>query len=82
MYFTYVLKSLTDDKLYTGWTDNLIERIKKHNDGVVVSTASRRPFVLVYYEACVVKADAIRREKELKTGFGRAYLKRRLSNLK
>jgi len=36
--------------------------------------------MLVYYEACLEKDNAVKREKELKTGFGRAYLKRRIGN--
>ncbi len=78
MYYTYVLKSGIDGKLYIGWTEDLKERIKDHNEGKVQSTASRKPFILVYYEACVVKEKAILREKQLKTGFGRKYLKERI----
>jgi len=43
-------------------------------------TAHRRPVVLEYYEACRSEVNARRREKQLKTGFGRAYLKRRLAS--
>lgn len=78
MYYTYVLRSLKDLKLYVGWTEDLSERIRKHNCGAVTSTADRRPLELVYYEACKERKAAIDREKQLKTGFGRAYLKRRL----
>lgn len=81
MYYTYVLKSKKDSKLYIGYTSNLRERLKLHNDGGVPSTQNRRPLELIYYEACLVKEDAIKREKSLKTGFGRSYLKNRLSDL-
>ena len=77
-YYTYVLKSKIDKKLYTGWTDDLLLRVKKHNSGLVKATKDRRPLELIYYEACLSKKKAISREKQLKTGFGRAYLKRRL----
>jgi len=77
-YYTYVLKSDIDNKLYIGWTNNLKNRIKKHNKGLVSATKSRRPFSLVYFEACLFKAKAIQREKTLKTGFGRQYLKLRI----
>jgi len=77
-YYTYVLQSQTDKKLYIGWTDNLILRISKHNQGLVKSTKFRKPFKLVYYEACLSKIKVIKREKQLKTGFGRKYLKRRI----
>ena len=78
MYYTYVLKSEKDGKIYIGWTNNLNDRIKKHNKGLVESTKYRKPFKLIYYEACINKKDAINREKSLKTGFGRAYLKKKI----
>ena len=77
-YYTYVLKSLNDDKFYIGWTDDLIARHKKHQEGKVKATKHRRPLQLVYYEACLGKEKAIKREKQLKTGFGRLYLKKRI----
>ncbi len=78
MYYTYVLKSYRDLKLYIGWTDDLSSRFIKHQKGLVLSTKNRRPFKLVYYEACLSKEGAIKREKQLKTGFGRKYLKNRI----
>ena len=78
MYYTYVLESLKDGDLYIGWSDDLKSRVEKHHSGKVKSTRDRVPFKLVYYEACLEKAKAILREKSLKTGFGRAYLKRRI----
>lgn len=81
MYYVYVLKSVKDGKIYVGHTNNLVERIKQHNQGLVTSTSKRKPFKLLYCEACNILADAILREKSLKTGFGRAYLKRRLSDI-
>ncbi len=82
MFYTYVIKSQKDGKLYIGHTKDLIARMKEHNDGLVKSTKSRKPFKLSYYEACNILEDAIKREKSLKTGFGRRYLKQRLSDLK
>jgi putative endonuclease len=81
MYYVYVLKSLRDQKLYIGQTNNLIKRIKQHNQGLVKATKKRTPFKLLYYEVSNILEDAIQREKSLKTGFGRAYLKRRLDDL-
>jgi putative endonuclease len=77
MFYTYVLKSKKDGKLYVGWTLDLKKRIAKHEKGLVESTKNRKPFQLVYYEACLDRESAIKREKQLKSGFGRAYLKRR-----
>jgi len=81
MYYVYVLKSQRDGKIYSGHCNNLKKRIADHNAGLVKSTAGRRPFQLLYYEACNILYDAVKREKSFKTGFGRAYLKRRISDL-
>ncbi len=78
MFYTYVLRSKKDDKFYTGTTGNLRERFKLHNEGGVFSTKRRRPFELVYYEACDNSKDAFVREKYLKSGLGKRYLKNRL----
>lgn len=77
MFYTYVLK-LANLDLYIGWTVDLINRVKQHNSGKVDATRSYLPAKLVYYEACLSRENAITREKQLKSGFGRAYLKRRL----
>ena len=78
MYFTYVLHSEKDSKLYVGFTQDLILRIKQHNDGQVLSTKSRRPLKLIYYEACIEQWDAVKREKYLKTHYGRLFIHKRL----
>ena len=79
-YYVYVLKSLKDDKLYTGYTKQLEDRISKHNNGDVISTKNRRPLQLIYYEVCLNQQDAIHREKYLKTSWGKRYIKSRLKN--
>lgn len=77
-YYTYVLRSKRDGKLYIGWTGDLKKRVEKHNKGIVEATRKRLPLELMYYEACKSREAAILREKTLKTGFGRKYLKMRL----
>jgi len=77
-YYTYVMQSESDGKLYTGVTTNLKVRVFQHNQGIVQSTKYRGPLRLIYYEACLNKVDAFRREKYLKTGMGKRYLKNRL----
>ena len=77
-YHTYILLSKVDHKLYVGWTIDLKKRLDQHNKGLVESTKSRKPFKLVYFDSCLSKDKAIKREKQLKTGFGRAYLKRKI----
>ena len=78
MYYTYVLKSKRDDKYYIGFTRDLKNRFKEHGDGGVKSTKDRRPLELIYYEACLSKEKALKREKYFKTGFGRRFLKDRI----
>ena len=78
MHYVYVLYSKKDKKLYTGSTNNLIERINRHNKGLVTATKYRRPLKLIYYEACLSRKDAMRREIYLKTAWGKRYLKNRL----
>lgn len=80
MYYTYVLKSKSDNLLYTGYTSDLKERLKLHNAGKVDSTKNRLPFELIYYEACLNQQDATHREKYLKTAWGKRYIKSRLKN--
>ncbi len=78
MFYTYVLHSIKDGKFYIGFSSDLKKRLIEHTNGLVEATKSRRPVELVYYEACQSKEKAIAREKSLKTGFGRKYLKDRL----
>jgi putative endonuclease len=78
MFYTYVLKSHKDAKLYVGYTNNLKKRFMEHSKGMVHATQNRLPLELVYYEAGINKDKAIEREKYFKTGFGRRFLKERI----
>ncbi|OGD68133.1 excinuclease ABC subunit C [Candidatus Campbellbacteria bacterium RIFCSPLOWO2_01_FULL_34_15] len=78
MFYTYIIKSKKDGNLYTGATSNLRKRFKLHNSNEIKSTKNRGPYVLIYYEACLSRGDAFRREKYLKTGAGKKYIKSRL----
>jgi putative endonuclease len=78
MFYVYVLKSLRDNLLYTGSTNDLQRRFKEHNSGLIESTKHRRPFNLIYYEACIDEKDARIREKYLKTGMGKRFVYNRL----
>jgi putative endonuclease len=77
MFYTYVLKC-RDGNLYVGSALDLRKRLLQHRAGRVRATSHRLPVILEYYEACRSELKARLREKQLKTGFGRAYLKRRL----
>lgn len=78
MQYMYVLQSCKDGKFYTGCTNDLRARFIQHQNGEVSSTKNRGPFEVVYYEACTNKLDAYSREKYLKTGMGKRYLKNRI----
>ena len=78
MYFVYVIQSKKDRRFYTGFTRDLQNRLLEHNAGRVSSTKERNPFDLIYYEACLNEQDALAREKYLKSGMGKRYLKNRL----
>ena len=80
MYYTYVLQSETDNAFYVGFTKDLKLRFEQHNKGQVESTKTRRPLKLIYYEACLDKNDAAKREKYLKSYHGKTYLRRRLKS--
>ena len=80
MCYTYVLQSRADGTFYTGATSDLRARLTCHFDGRVRSTSYRRPLTLVYYEACVNASDARRRERFLKSGKGKRFLRRRLAS--
>ncbi|MGH9316127.1 MAG: GIY-YIG nuclease family protein [Thermoanaerobaculia bacterium] len=79
MHYTYVLLSERDRGFYTGSTSDLRSRVRQHVSGRVRSTSYRKPLVLIYYEACLDLSDARRRERFLKTGKGKRYLKNRVA---
>lgn len=78
IFYTYVIRSTKDGKWYTGFTNNLRKRFMEHNKQRVVSTKDRGPFELIYFEACRNQEDALAREKYLKSGMGKRYLKNRM----
>jgi len=78
MWYTYIIQSKKDQKLYTGMSNDLRKRLLQHNDGKSTYTKGRGPFTLVYYEACLNQDDARSRELYLKSGMGKRYIKNRL----
>ena len=81
MHYVYLLECQNDNSWYIGQTGNLDERVIRHNAGIGARTTSlKKNWKLIYYEAYLIKADAIGREKFLKSGSGRTYLKKQLRN--
>ncbi len=71
MYYVYFLCSkIKPGQFYIGYTENLEERLRKHNTGEVLSTKSYHPWTLIYYEAFTNIKDAKQREQYLKTTRG------------
>ena len=66
MNYTYILRC-ADGSLYTGWTNDLENRLRAHNEGKGAKyTRSRRPVELAYSESFATKSEAMRREAEIK----------------
>lgn len=80
MYFVYFIKSKKNNSIYVGITNNLIRRLKQHNEGQG-STKRYRPWKYAYIEGYFLEEDAVKREKNIKY-FGKVYsqLKRRIKN--
>jgi putative endonuclease len=79
MFYVYILHSLKDHKLYTGFTNDIKRRVIEHNGGKAESTKNRRPLRLIYYEAYLEKPNAKNREIFLKSGSEKRYLKKQLT---
>jgi len=67
MYYFYTLRSLVDDKLYKGSTQDVSERLKQHNSGKVSATISRKPFRVIYQEVFYTREEALQKEKYYKS---------------
>jgi len=84
MYCTYVLYCIDTKrgrkKFYIGSTEDYLKRVDDHKNKRVKTTKSFDRVELIYLEMCLNKTDSLKRELQLKTGFGRGYLKRRLEN--
>jgi putative endonuclease len=75
MVFEYVLKSLKENRLYIGMAENVERRLQEHNSGKTKSTKGYRPWELVAFEEHPDREAARSREKYLKSGSGREYIK-------
>ena len=80
MYYVYAIQSEKNKIVYIGYTNDLRRRLKLHNSGKIFSTKPYRPFILIYCEVYRNKEDALEREKFLKSGWGKNYIKRTLKH--
>jgi putative endonuclease len=79
IFYVYILKSLKDNKIYIGKTNNIKRRLDEHNNGQVSSTKSRRPFTILETINCETEKDALHLEKEFKKGYKREEIKRKFN---
>ena len=79
MKYVYILQSELDtEHYYTGITDNVENRLSKHNSGAVKHTAKFRPWRIKTYIAFSNVSQAVEFEQYLKSGSGRAFAIKRL----
>ena len=74
MYFTYIIKSVKTGKLYIGQTNNIENRIWKHNSNKVFSTKNRGPWKLIYVKEFTSRSKAMKYERKLKSLKNKDYL--------
>lgn len=80
MYFVYVLKSEDNWRFYVGMTENIERRLKEHNSGKTKSTKGYKPWILFFHEEYPTRLEARKREKYLKSGTGKEYIKNKWSH--
>jgi len=80
MYYVYILQNLRDKTLYTGFTVNLKKRFFEHEHNKNFSTKNRGSYKIIYFEGCINRKDALKRERYLKTSWGKRYIKNRLKS--
>lgn len=80
MFCVYILKSLVHGRYYIGHTEDITVRLKRHNNGLVKSTKSGKPWRLVYEEKALDKNIAYRRELQIKSYKGGKAFKKLINN--
>jgi putative endonuclease len=82
MYFAYGISSLVRDYIYAGMTKDVPIRFKQHQKGKNRSTRAYRPFQLIYVEQFETRMEARKKEKFLKSGMGKEFLKEKREQAK
>ena len=79
MFYVYVIRSIAHpERYYIGFTEDIDQRVKAHNEGKSFHTAKYRPWQLAVYLAVPSKPKALDLERYLKSGSGRAFLQRHI----
>ncbi len=76
MYKVYAISSINRKYIYVGLTSNLKERLRRHNNGYEKTTKPYKPFNLIYTEEFKTRIEARQKEKYLKSGIGKEFLKK------
>ena len=79
MFTTYVLRSVSTGRFYIGSTRDIARRFLEHQTGIARYTRNRGPWQLVHEEQFETRPEAVRRERFLKSGQGREWLKKELN---
>jgi putative endonuclease len=78
MFIVYVLRSMSHNLRYTGFTQDLERRLKEHNNGQSTFTSKYKPWEVIYTEKALNRQDARRREKYLKSAAGKRFIDKAL----
>ena len=76
MVTVYAIKSLSRKYIYVGMSKDITNRIERHNKGYERTTRAYRPFKLIFLEEFPARNEARQKEKYLKSGIGKEFLKR------
>jgi len=81
-YFVYVIENCSDKSWYIGYTSDINNRLVNHNthSGGEYTKKRSDKWKMIYYEAYINKTDALSREKFLKSGSGRVFIKKQIKN--
>ncbi|NNE28250.1 MAG: GIY-YIG nuclease family protein [Saprospiraceae bacterium] len=79
MVFVYVIRSQKDERFYVGMTKDLENRLNEHNSGKTKSTKGYMPWILFFTESFPSWEEARKREKYLKSGFGKTWIREKWS---
>ena len=79
MFIVYVIRSKVDGRFYVGMTENIENRLSQHNNGMTFSTKGYRPWNLFFFEEFSTRVEARSREKYLKSGVGKEFIKSKWS---
>ena len=74
MFYVYILRSRQNKSYYIGHTDNFVRRIAEHNSGKNISTKAKAPWDLVRKEFFNTRAEAMKREREIKNKKRKSYI--------